>query len=128
MLTFDLVTEQQTHHLYLKFCDLQTQIETLKGEILILEDQGTLDGHAWYKDGKYLYLVHHLDQHKQYIGADPEKQREALALLDRYAKVKHLSSNLATLEMARSASLRLFHTLEDILRTPESYHSTSFYR
>ncbi|HNB51924.1 MAG TPA: hypothetical protein PK530_08280 [Anaerolineales bacterium] len=26
------------------------------------------------------------------------------------------------LETARSASLRLFHALEDILRAPESYH------
>lgn len=122
MLTFDLITEQQAHRIYVGFADLQAQIENVKTEILMLEDLGTLDGHPWYKNGKYLYLVHHNDQHKEYIGADPSKQHAALALLERHAKVKNLSGILANLESARSAGFRLFNTLTDILRAPESYH------
>lgn len=78
-----------------QLADLHNQIGILElkrnATILIIEDleaQGFLDGHPWYKNQKYLYLIHHADQAKEYIGADPEKQAEALARLERYAEWK----------------------------------------
>lgn len=80
---------------------LDLNLLSLEAEIDNLKRQGTLDGHAWYKGGKYLYLVHHADQSKEYIGTDPEKQREALARISRYQEWQIKNAKLNNLHQRK---------------------------
>lgn len=87
MTTTYLTTLNQISELY---SDLQGQIRMLTFEIKKLETLPRVNGHEWMKDGKYLYIVHHDEPsnngggRKEYVGADPEKQAEARASLERF--------------------------------------------
>lgn len=79
-------TLQNLNQILTLYHQVQDKISTLDTEIARLEAQERVHGHIWMKNGQYMYLVHKADGHKEYIGADPEKQAEATARLQRYAE------------------------------------------
>lgn len=79
-------TLQNLNQILTLYHQVQDKIKTLDAEIATLEAQERIAGHIWMKNGQYMYLVHKSDGHKEYIGADPEKQAEAQAKLQRHAQ------------------------------------------
>jgi hypothetical protein len=94
------------------------QIEQLEKQIKYLENLPMLNGHEWWKNGKYLYLVHHDTDTKEYIGVDPEKVKEAQERLRRYkqweAKRRELSNLLDRTNAVDAALIRIENTLRGI--------------
>ena len=87
------------------------QIAGLDAQIAQVEAQGMVEATPYYRKEKYLYLIHpqrNGERVREYIGADEEKQQEALrrvANWDRYSELQqerqkiqqHLNSLLSDL-------------------------------
>lgn len=92
---------------------LNTRHMSLKVEAERLQQLGPIQASPHYRKDRhgkprYLYLIHptHNDgsRRRQYIGADPARQRQALALLDAYdelvevqAEIREVSNRLAAI-------------------------------
>ncbi len=66
---------------------LQEKINDLTAKLVEIEYQGVINATPYYKDGKYLQLIHPMtngERVREYVGADPEKVQEALAAVERY--------------------------------------------
>lgn len=74
------------------------KIAELEGKIRALEKMGTVNASLHYKAGRYLYLIHPThesgDRVRQYIGAQPEKIREAQESVNRYHEAQELKNIL----------------------------------
>lgn len=74
------------------------RIAELEGKIHALEALGTVNASLHYKAGRYLYLIHPThesgDRIRQYIGAQPEKIREAQESVNRYHEAQELKNIL----------------------------------
>lgn len=75
------------------------RIAELEGKIRALEALGTVNASLHYKTGRYLYLIHPThesgDRVRQYVGAQPEKIREAQKAVNRYHEAQELRQQLA---------------------------------
>ena len=91
---------------------LITEIEQLKLE-------GVTNATPYYKGGVYLVLVHPTDvcghRKREYIGADPDKIRIALARVERFQRYQSLKNELATLnsrmQQAEESLVNVFRAL-----------------
>lgn len=74
------------------------KIAELEGKIHALEKLGTVNASLHYKAGRYLYLIHPThesgDRVRQYIGAQPEKIKEAQESVNRFHKAQELKNIL----------------------------------
>lgn len=77
------------------------RIEELEGKIQALKALGTVNASLHYKAGRYLYLIHPThesgDRIRQYVGAQPEKIKEAQESVNRYHEVQELKHILKML-------------------------------
>ena len=92
-------------------------IEKLEGKIRQLEKLGTVNASLHYKAGRYLYLIHPTDESgdrvRQYVGAQPEKIREAQESINRYHETQELKR---ILDMHKSKMLQTNYDLNNINR------------
>lgn len=67
---------------------LQSLIDESARQVAEIEALPRVRASEWWKQDKYLYLVHPTDKNgkrtRQYIGADPDKVAEARASISRY--------------------------------------------
>lgn len=74
------------------------KIAELEEKIQALEKLGTVNASFHYKAGRYLYLIHPThesgDRVRQYVGAQPEKIREAQESVNRYHEAQALRQQL----------------------------------
>lgn len=70
------------------------RIADLSSQISHLERLGTVNASLHYKAGRYLYLIHPThesgDRIRQYVGAQPEKIKEAQESVNRYHEAQEL--------------------------------------
>ncbi len=92
-------------------------ITELEGKIRVLEKQGTINASLHYKTGKYLYLIHPThesgDRIRQYVGAQPEKIREAQKSVNRYHEAQALQQQL---NQEKGKMAQADYQLDDISR------------
>lgn len=94
------------------------RIAELEGKICALETLGTVNASLHYKAGRYLYLIHPThesgDRLRQYVGAQPEKIREAQESVNRYHEAQELKRILDMHQRKISAA---DYELDGITRT-----------
>lgn len=94
------------------------RIAELEGKIRELEKMGTINASLHYKAGRYLYLIHPThesgDRVRQYVGAQPEKIREAQESVNRYHEAQELKR---ILDMHKSKMSQADYRLDDLIRT-----------
>jgi hypothetical protein len=90
--------------------------QSLADQINDLEQAGITNASPFFRDQKYLYLVHPTaadgTRQREYIGADPARQADALARLDRYKRHQTLTHQANT---ARACLDRAAYTLSSLL-------------
>lgn len=80
----------------------------LEQQVHAIEDQGMTDATPWWKDGKYLVMVHPQkdgERVREYVGADPSKVQVALCKIENRARHAQVSERLAVAQ-------RTYHMLE----------------
>jgi len=97
------------------------RIADLKGQISHLEQLGTINASLHYKAGKYLYLIHPTQENgervRQYVGAQPEKIKEAEKAITRYNTVEMLKGLVKTHQSKLDyAEWKLKETIEALNR------------
>jgi hypothetical protein len=87
--------------------------DKLERELEELEHAGIANAGVHYRDGRYLYLLHSCagggtsGRRREYIGSDPERQKEALGRVERYRRHQVVQRELDTLtERLREVALR----------------------
>ena len=69
-------------------------IRQLEEKIESLKEKGTVNATLHYKAGRYLYLIHPTDntgnRKREYVGANPEKIKEAQEAVNRYHEAEEL--------------------------------------
>ena len=92
-------------------------IDELERKIIDLRELGTINASLHYKAGRYLYLIHPTDESgdrvRQYVGAQPEKIREAQESINRYHETQELKR---ILDMHKSKMLQTNYDLNNINR------------
>jgi hypothetical protein len=88
-------------------------------QIQVLEAAGITNASPFYRDEKYLYLVHPTapdgSRQREYIGANASKQTAALARLDRYRQHQDLTRRANTQrEKINSAAHQINILLRDL--------------
>lgn len=96
---FDLPIITKLRQIEQQIREKAERIAELVGKIWALEKLGTVNASLHYKAGRYLYLIHPThesgDRLRQYVGAQPEKIREAEAAVNRYHEAQALRQQLA---------------------------------
>lgn len=91
---FDLPIIGKLHQIEQQIREKAGKIAELEGKIRALEKLGTVNASLHYKAGRYLYLIHPThesgDRVRQYVGAQPEKIREAQESVNRYHEAQEL--------------------------------------
>jgi len=81
---------------------IRASIEIERGEMIKLQEAGLIYAGTWYKNKKYLYLVHPdrdgQGRQREYIGADEAKVNEALAGIERAKKYDKCAARKEWLE------------------------------
>jgi hypothetical protein len=80
----------------------------LERQVQEVETQGMTDAVPWWKDGKYLVMVHpqtNGERVREYIGANPSKVQVALLKIENKKRYAELSQQLAIAQ-------RTYHMLE----------------
>ncbi len=75
----------------------------LKDEIFHVQRLGWVEATPHYRDGKYLYLIHPMqnrERQREYIGSDPEKIQDALDRIERKKEYDALNEKLADIDFA----------------------------
>lgn len=94
------------------------KIAELEEKIRALEKLGTVNASLHYKAGRYLYLIHPThesgDRIRQYVGAQPEKIREAQESVNRYHETQELKR---ILDMHKGKMSQADYRLDDLIRT-----------
>jgi hypothetical protein len=73
------------------------QERQLRDQIDQLEQAGTTTASAYWRDDKYLVLVHPMDnghRRREYIGNDPDRVAEALAKIERHRQAEDVRRQL----------------------------------
>lgn len=94
------------------------EVHQLRQKIKALKKQGTVNASLHYRASRYLYLIHPTDSNgnrkREYVGAEPQKIKEAQDKVNRFHQVIDLERKLAREES------KLSHTenhLNNITRT-----------
>ena len=78
------------------------RIEQLNAKLAELESAGWAEATPSYKDGKYLYLIYPTQpdgsRRREYIGADPEKQKAALTRISRHEERNQVIAQIASVD------------------------------
>jgi len=100
-----------------KLAELINQRDKIKAEIDEVTARGITNASPYWREGKYLILVHPQIQGskrvREYIGSDPEKCREAIDKISRFETVTSMQWTLGSVEK-RIARLQI--KLADVLR------------
>jgi len=95
---FELPIIAKLHQIEQQIREKAERIADLNSNINRLEQLGTINASLHYKAGRYLYLIHPThesgDRIRQYVGAQPEKIREAQKSVNRFHEVQELKSIL----------------------------------
>jgi len=92
---FNLTLDEQLRLISQAVTELEKSIEQLQSEFESLEHKERLDATDYWRKGIYLYLIYPMqngNRRREYIGSDPEKQKEALQKIAnhrRYVDLKH---------------------------------------
>lgn len=93
------------------------KIAELEGKIQALEALGTVNASLHYKAGRYLYLIHPTHERgnriRQYVGAQPEKIREAQESVNRYHEAQELKR---VLDMHKGKMSQADYQMDEISR------------
>ena len=96
---FDLPIIGKLHQIEQQIREKAGKIAELEEKIRALEKLGTVNASLHYKAGRYLYLIHPThesgDRVRQYVGAQPEKIREAQESVNRYHEAQELRQQLS---------------------------------
>lgn len=91
---FDLPIIAKLRQIEQQIREKAERIAKLEGKIRALETLGTVNASLHYKAGRYLYLIHPTHKSgnrlRQYVGAQPEKIREAQKAVNRYHEAQEL--------------------------------------
>lgn len=81
---------------------LCAEIENLDQAAQALRNQGTTDATAYWRQAKYLYLIHptsHGTRQRDYIGSDPAKVQAALASIERHKRHQEITAQANKLRL-----------------------------
>lgn len=97
-------------------CQVSERIRSIEADISELEHAGISNASPWWKEGKYLYLIHKTDDEgnrlREYIGSDETAVNAGLARIERFKRwieLRHQLNELRSNE--RSAKLSIDHAL-----------------
>lgn len=114
---FELPIIGKLHQIEQQIREKAERIEELEGKIRHLGKLGTINASLHYKAGRYLYLIHPTnesgDRVRQYVGAQPEKIREAQESVNRYHEAQELKR---ILDMHKGKMAQTDYQLDDISR------------
>lgn len=115
---FELPTIERLRQIENIIMEKAQKIWELEREIRLLEEKGTVNASLHYRAGRYLYLIHHTDENgdriRQYVGAQPEKIKEAQDSVNRYHEAQELKRILNT---HKNKIIKTDYMLDDITRT-----------
>lgn len=98
---------------------LEDQIDEMQVEINHLEAAGMINASEWWKDRKYLYLVHPVDpvgnRRRVYVGNDPQNVADAQAAIKRYEQWDKLQTKIRVLRDRHASTLSSLDRLAYLL-------------
>lgn len=89
--------------------------KNLEENIANLKQAGISDAKLYWKDGKFLYLIHPMVngyRNREYIGSDPTRVKVAMESVERYKDFLDANSKLAFVNMKLQ---RIISALKDLL-------------